>query len=116
MPHFDVYYYPAEHNPASQVGRLAERWYRRYSTLFMWQLTSRQPVIVYANGPDFRTTTVIPGFISEATGGVMSPCGDESSFRFPVLWRLLFESAAVTSQCHFSSFNRTECSLQCVRS
>lgn len=71
--HFDIYYYPAEQNPALQVGRLAERWYTRLSTLLKWQLTSRQPVILYANSPDFRSTTVIPGYIGEATGGVTEP-------------------------------------------
>lgn len=68
--HFDIYYYPAEKNPATLVGQMAERWYQRLSTFFGWQLTSTQPIVLYANSADFRSTTVIPGFISEGTGGV----------------------------------------------
>src|SRR6185437_12163586 len=36
-------------------------------------LSSRQPVIMYANAPDFRSTNVIPGEIGEGTGGVTEP-------------------------------------------
>src|SRR6185437_389721 len=68
--HFDIYYYPVERDSVEQAGRMAERWYARLSKLFQHQLSSRQPVILYANHPDFRGTTVIPNTIGETTGGV----------------------------------------------
>ena len=33
-PHFDIYYYPAEHDASVEAGRLAERWYARLSRVF----------------------------------------------------------------------------------
>jgi hypothetical protein len=71
--HFDIYYYPEESNMATQVGRMSERWYTRLSNIFNHDLSSRQPVIMYASAPDFRSTNVIPGDIGEATGGVTEP-------------------------------------------
>ncbi len=68
--HFDVYYYLEEKAAAEQLARMAERWYTRHSKVLNWQLLGRQPVIVYASGQDFRSTTVIPDFIGESTGGV----------------------------------------------
>jgi hypothetical protein len=49
---------------------MAERWYTRLSKLLNHELTTRQPVILYADHPDFRGTSVIPGHIGETTGGV----------------------------------------------
>jgi Peptidase of plants and bacteria len=68
--HFDIHYYDEEKVAADLVGRMAERWYSRLSRIFKHELSSRQPVVLYANSVDFRGTTVIPGFIGEATGGV----------------------------------------------
>lgn len=68
--HFDIYYYDREKEAAVAAGRMAERWYERLSKVLEYQLSSRQPVILYANPSEFRSTTVIPGFIGEATGGV----------------------------------------------
>lgn len=71
--HFDIYYYPEESEMAAQVGRMSERWYARLSGVFNHDLSSRQPVVLYASAPDFRSTNVIPGDIGEATGGVTEP-------------------------------------------
>ena len=68
--HFDIYFYEEERNAASEAARMAERWYTRLSRVLEHELTNRQPVILYASGPDFRQTTAIPGTIGEATGGV----------------------------------------------
>ena len=53
-PHFDIHYYPAEKAAATEVGRMAERWYARFSRLFNHQLSGRQPIILYADHPDFE--------------------------------------------------------------
>lgn len=71
--HFDVYYYQDDTQMAPVVGRMAERWYARLSQIFNHDLSSRQPVIIYASPTDFRSTTVIPGELGEATGGVTEP-------------------------------------------
>jgi Tol biopolymer transport system component len=68
--HFDIYYYDEEKPAVEQAGRLAERWYARLSRVLNHQLSSRQPLILYANHADFEGTTVIPGYIGESVGGV----------------------------------------------
>jgi len=68
--HFDIYYYDEEEKVMSDFARMAERWYQRLSTVFDYELSSRQPIVVYANHTDFRGTTVIPGYIGETTGGI----------------------------------------------
>jgi len=68
--HFDIHYYNEEAAAAEQVGRMAERWYTRLSTVLGWDLSPHQPIILYASGPAFRGTTAIPGYIGETTGGV----------------------------------------------
>jgi hypothetical protein len=68
--HFDIHYYDEEHKIAIEAGRMAERWYARLSKVLNHELSSRQPVILYADHPDFRSTGVVPGHIGETTGGV----------------------------------------------
>ncbi len=67
--HFDVYYYPREQVAASEAARMAERWYARLSTILHHELSGRQPLILYATGPQFQQTNVVAG-IGEGTGGV----------------------------------------------
>ncbi len=68
--HFDVYYYDQERGAVDELGRMAERWYTRLSKLLNHQLSSRQPIILYASHTDFSGTTALPGEIGETTGGV----------------------------------------------
>ncbi len=68
--HFDIYFYPEERAAVQQAARMAERWYGRYSRIFTHQLTGRQPLILYADQPDFQQTNAIQGDIGEGTGGV----------------------------------------------
>ena len=69
-PHFDIYYYPAEHDASVEAGRLAERWYARLSATLGFTFTARQPIVLYASHSQFAQTNVIPGFLSEGVGGV----------------------------------------------
>jgi hypothetical protein len=71
--HFDVYFYPEEHDAAVQAARMAERWYARYVVLFKHKLSTRQPLILYASHADFEQTNAIQGFLGEGTGGVTEP-------------------------------------------
>ena len=68
--HFDVHFYAEERDAAVEVGRMAERWYTRLSDILEHDLSTRQPLVLYASAPDFRQTNVIGGEIGEGTGGV----------------------------------------------
>lgn len=68
--HFDVYFYPAEREAAFDAARMAERSYARLSRLLQHEFAERKPIILYASHSDFQQTNVLPGFISEGTGGV----------------------------------------------
>jgi len=68
--HFRIYFYPAEAEATGDAARMAERWYDRYSKFFNIDLDKNQPVILYANQPDFQQTNVVGGIISQGTGGV----------------------------------------------
>src|SRR6188472_596239 len=57
--HFDVYYYPEEEASAEESGRLAERWYTRFSRLFNHSFSKRQPLVLYASHPHFEQTNVL---------------------------------------------------------
>jgi hypothetical protein len=49
---------------------MAERWYARLSQVLDHQLSSRQPLILYASHPHFQQTNVIEAMLGEGTGGV----------------------------------------------
>jgi hypothetical protein len=68
--HFDVHYDDKTEEAAHVVGRLAERWNERLSTLLDHPLRGRQPILFYAGHPDFEQTNAIDGDLPEATGGV----------------------------------------------
>jgi WD40 repeat protein len=68
--HFDLYFYPEEQQAAEQAARIAERWYARESQLFDHELSSRQPLILYASPAAFQQTNAISGDLGEGTGGV----------------------------------------------
>jgi dipeptidyl aminopeptidase/acylaminoacyl peptidase len=68
--HFDIYHYPEEDVAIEYLVLMAERWYARLSRLLNHDLSSRQPLIMYASGPHFRQTNTLQGDIGESTGGV----------------------------------------------
>ncbi len=68
--HFDIYFYEEERENAARVGRMAERWYARLSSVFDHEIGHAQPLILYASHPDFEQTNVVGGMIGEGTGGV----------------------------------------------
>ncbi len=68
--HFDIYFYEEEREGAARVGRMAERWYARFSQVFHHEMATRQPLVLYASHPDFEQTNVVGGMIGEGTGGV----------------------------------------------
>lgn len=68
--HFDIYYYPEEAASVQIAARMAERWYARLSKVLDHELSSRQPLILYASHADFEQTNTLEGEIGEGTGGV----------------------------------------------
>ena len=68
--HFDIYYYPEEEQAVDLAARMAERWYARLSRVLRHELSSRQPIILYAAHPHFQQTNALSGEIGEGTGGV----------------------------------------------
>jgi Tol biopolymer transport system component len=68
--HFRVYFYPAERAAAEQAARMSERWYARLAAVLQHQLRGKQPLILYADHPDFEQTNVISDQPPEGTGGV----------------------------------------------
>src|SRR5438552_6764374 len=68
--HFDIYFYDKEADLAAEAGRMAERWYTRLSTVLRHQLSGRQPLILYADAPDFQQTNVLGQQPGEGTGGI----------------------------------------------
>jgi WD40 repeat protein len=67
--HFQIYFYPAESLATADAARLAERWYVRHKSLLEHEFTGN-PLIFYADHPDFQQSNVIEGLISQGTGGV----------------------------------------------
>jgi Tol biopolymer transport system component len=67
--HFDLHFYPAESLAAFDAARMAERWYHRHRALFGKEFRAN-PLIFYADHPDFQQSNVINESISEGTGGV----------------------------------------------
>ena len=66
--HFDIYFYEEERQNAARVGRMAERWYARLSSVFEHEMATRQPLVLYASHPDFEQTNVVGGQIGEGHG------------------------------------------------
>src|SRR5215203_3000421 len=75
-PHFRLYFYPEEEEPARDMARMAERWEARLSPLFARQLSKRKPILIYANQPDFQQTNAVSGQLTEGTGGVTESLRD----------------------------------------
>ena len=67
--HIDVHFYPPAEEAIRDAARMSERWYARLSSMLRHELP-RQPVVYYANHPDFQQTNVIGGLIDQGTGGV----------------------------------------------
>ena len=66
--HFDIYYYDGMEQTVRDVGRMAERWYDRFSAVFQHEYDERKAIILYADDADFRQTNIAQ--IGEGTQGV----------------------------------------------
>jgi Tol biopolymer transport system component len=71
--HFDIYFHQSREEAVEVAGRLAERWRRRLSTIFGFELSGRQPIVLYSSKPDFDQTSVVSGLIDGGTAGLTEP-------------------------------------------
>jgi hypothetical protein len=69
-PHFEIYYYLKNDSLLKRFGQEAELWYTIHQQVFRDTFKRPNPIILYANHPDFQQTTAIDGDIDVGTGGV----------------------------------------------
>lgn len=67
--HFDIHYYPRARRAATDAARMAERWYARHAALMPLSF-EHNPLVLYADHPDFQQSNVIEEMLSQGTGGV----------------------------------------------
>ncbi len=73
--HYNLFFYPSESLATADAARMAERWYARHSALLNFTF-EKNPIILYADPPDFQQSNVIEGLIGEGTGGVTEGAKD----------------------------------------
>jgi Tol biopolymer transport system component len=69
-PHFEIYYYLKNDSMIRRFAQESELWYTLHQQVFRDTFKKPNPIILYANHPDFQQTTAIDGEIDVGTGGV----------------------------------------------
>ena len=69
-PHFQIYYYLKNDSVLKRFAQDAELWYTIHQQVFRDTFSKPNPIILYADHPDFEQTTAIQGEIGIGTGGV----------------------------------------------
>jgi WD40 repeat protein len=69
-PHFEIYYYIKNDSMIKRFAQESELWYTLHQQVFRDTFKKPNPIILYANHPDFQQTTAIDGSIDVGTGGV----------------------------------------------
>lgn len=69
-PHFQIYYYLQNDSMIKRFAQESELWYTLHQQVFRDTFKKPNPIILYANHPDFQQTTAIDGEIDVGTGGV----------------------------------------------
>jgi Tol biopolymer transport system component len=69
-PHFEIYYYIDNEKLIKRFAQESELWYTLHQQVFRDTFKKANPIIIYANHPDFQQTTAIDGEIGVGTGGV----------------------------------------------
>ncbi|TWR31732.1 tolB protein precursor [Mucilaginibacter pallidiroseus] len=69
-PHFEIYYYMKNDSMLKRFAQESELWYTLHQQVFRDTFNKPNPIILYANHPDFQQTTALDGEISVGTGGV----------------------------------------------
>jgi hypothetical protein len=69
-PHFEIYYYIKNDSLIKRFAQESELWYTLHQQVFRDTFKKPNPIILYADHPDFQQTTAIDGEISVGTGGI----------------------------------------------
>ncbi len=69
-PHFEIYYYMRNDSLLKRFAQESELWYTLHQQVFRDTFKRPNPIILYADHPDFQQTTAIDGEIGVGTGGV----------------------------------------------
>ena len=69
-PHFEIYYYIKNDSMIKRFAQESELWYTLHQQVFKDTFKKPNPIILYANHPDFQQTTAIDGEIDVGTGGI----------------------------------------------
>ncbi|MVN93076.1 DPP IV N-terminal domain-containing protein [Mucilaginibacter aquatilis] len=69
-PHFEIYYYMKNDSLLKRFAQESELWYTLHQQVFRDTFKRPNPIILYADHPDFQQTTAIDGDIGVGTGGV----------------------------------------------
>jgi len=69
-PHFEIYYYIKNDSLIKRFAQETELWYTLHQQVFRDTFKRPNPIIIYADHPDFQQTTAIEGEIGVGTGGV----------------------------------------------
>ena len=69
-PHFEIYYYIKNDSTIKRFAQESELWYTIHQQVFRDTFIKPNPIILYADHPDFQQTTAIDGEIGVGTGGV----------------------------------------------
>src|ERR1700749_3880309 len=69
-PHFQIYYYLQNDSMIKRFAQESETWYTLHQQVFRDTFKKPNPIILYANHPDFQQTTAIDGEIDVGTGGI----------------------------------------------
>jgi Tol biopolymer transport system component len=69
-PHFQIYYYLKNDSLIKRFAQESELWYTVHQQVFRDTFRKVNPIILYANHPEFQQTTALDGEVSVGTGGV----------------------------------------------
>jgi hypothetical protein len=69
-PNFEIYHYFENDSVAKAIANLHEKWYIRHQQIFGDTFPKPNPILMYANHPDFQQTTAVQGAIGIGTQGV----------------------------------------------
>lgn len=69
-PHFEIYYYMKNDSLLHRFAQESELWYTLHQQIFRDTFRKANPIILYADHPDFQQTTAIDGEIDVGTGGI----------------------------------------------
>jgi len=69
-PHFEIYYYMKNDSLLKRFAQESELWYTLHQQIFRDTFRKANPIILYADHPDFQQTTAIDGQIDVGTGGI----------------------------------------------